>query len=199
MNIASLLDLATASTLPFQRVCHQRPLSTKANLLSKHNAPRRRKASGASETLPGHGGFVCGRSIDGAISPNDLGSPGKIATIRAIQTRCPIGPRRQFVWSALALWRIVSGSRENPEVIHQFPNSSFPTIARILNLILRPALRDALDSKLRNIVPGAFTRVLAKHSKHLNPVDILAVGVDRMQRSVERDPPCGRKREAGYL
>ena len=32
---------------------------------------------------------------------------------------------------------------------------------------------------------GDFTPVLAKHSKHLNLVDILAVGVDRMQRNFE--------------
>ena len=30
-----------------------------------------------------------------------------------------------------------------------------------------------------------FTPVLAKHTKHLSPVDILSVGVDRMQRSFE--------------
>jgi hypothetical protein len=32
---------------------------------------------------------------------------------------------------------------------------------------------------------GDFTPVLAKHSKHLNLVDILAVGVDCMQRNFE--------------
>jgi hypothetical protein len=32
---------------------------------------------------------------------------------------------------------------------------------------------------------GVFTPVLAKHSKHLNLVDILAVGADRMQRNFE--------------
>jgi len=32
---------------------------------------------------------------------------------------------------------------------------------------------------------GDFTPVLAKHSKHLNLVDILAVGVDRIQRNFE--------------
>jgi hypothetical protein len=36
-----------------------------------------------------------------------------------------------------------------------------------------------------NIGSGTFTPVLAKHSKHLNLVDILAVGVDRMQRNFE--------------
>jgi hypothetical protein len=36
-----------------------------------------------------------------------------------------------------------------------------------------------------NIVSGAFTPVLAKHTKHLSLVDILAVGVDRMQRNFE--------------
>jgi hypothetical protein len=33
--------------------------------------------------------------------------------------------------------------------------------------------------------PGAFTPVLAKHTKHLSLVDVLAVGVDRMQRNFE--------------
>jgi hypothetical protein len=32
---------------------------------------------------------------------------------------------------------------------------------------------------------GDFTPVLAKHTKHLSVVDILSVGVDRMQRSFE--------------
>ena len=38
---------------------------------------------------------------------------------------------------------------------------------------------------LGNIVSGAFTPVLAKHTKHLSLVDILAVGVERMQRNFE--------------
>jgi len=42
-----------------------------------------------------------------------------------------------------------------------------------------------LHFPLRNIVSGAFTPVLAKHTKHLSLVDILSVGVDRMQRSFE--------------
>ena len=33
--------------------------------------------------------------------------------------------------------------------------------------------------RLGKIVPGAFTPVLAKHTKNLSLVDILAVGVDR--------------------
>lgn len=36
-----------------------------------------------------------------------------------------------------------------------------------------------------DFVSGVFTPVLAKHSKHLNLVDILAVGVDRMQGNFE--------------
>ena len=39
--------------------------------------------------------------------------------------------------------------------------------------------------KYFNTVPGVFTPVLAKHTKHLSRVDILAVGVDRMQRNFE--------------
>jgi hypothetical protein len=36
-----------------------------------------------------------------------------------------------------------------------------------------------------NIVSGAFTPVLAKHTKSFNLIDTLAVGVDRIQRSFE--------------
>ncbi len=39
-----------------------------------------------------------------------------------------------------------------------------------------------LQFQLGNIVSGVFTPVLAKHTKHLSLVDVLAVGVDRMQR-----------------
>jgi hypothetical protein len=42
-----------------------------------------------------------------------------------------------------------------------------------------------LRLRLSNIVSGAFTPVLAKHSNHLSLVDILAVGVDQMQRNLE--------------
>ena len=34
-----------------------------------------------------------------------------------------------------------------------------------------------------NIVPGAYTPVLAKHSKHFSLEDSLAIGLDRMQRN----------------
>jgi hypothetical protein len=34
-------------------------------------------------------------------------------------------------------------------------------------------------------IGGVFTPVLAKHTKHLSLVDILSVGVDRMQRNFE--------------
>ena len=36
-----------------------------------------------------------------------------------------------------------------------------------------------------HIVPGVFTPVLAKHSKHFSLQDSLAIGVDRMQRNFE--------------
>jgi hypothetical protein len=36
-----------------------------------------------------------------------------------------------------------------------------------------------------HIVPGAFTPVLAKHSKNFSLQDSLAIGVDRMQRNFE--------------
>jgi len=39
--------------------------------------------------------------------------------------------------------------------------------------------------KYCHIVPGVFTPVLAKHTKNLSLVDILAVGVDRMQRNFD--------------
>jgi hypothetical protein len=40
-----------------------------------------------------------------------------------------------------------------------------------------------LEFRTRNIVPGTFTPVLAKHTKNLSLVDILSVGVDHMQRN----------------
>jgi hypothetical protein len=36
-----------------------------------------------------------------------------------------------------------------------------------------------------NIVTGGLTLALAKHSKSFNLIDILAVGVDRIQRNFE--------------
>jgi len=36
-----------------------------------------------------------------------------------------------------------------------------------------------------NIVPGAFTPVLAKHSKSFSLIDCISVGVDRMQRNFQ--------------
>jgi hypothetical protein len=39
--------------------------------------------------------------------------------------------------------------------------------------------------RLRNIVSGAFTPVLAKHTESFNLVDTLSVGVDRIQRNFE--------------
>lgn len=50
---------------------------------------------------------------------------------------------------------------------------------------LLPPCQTSLNSNLDNIVPGAFTPVLAKHTKHLSLVDTLSVGVDRMQRNFE--------------
>src|SRR5713226_3668747 len=47
--------------------------------------------------------------------------------------------------------------------------------------------------KYCHIVPGVFTPVLAKHTKYLSLVDILAIGVDRMQRNFE---PMRQKVEA---
>jgi hypothetical protein len=39
--------------------------------------------------------------------------------------------------------------------------------------------------ELGNIVSGAFTPVLAKHSKSFSLIDCVSVGVDRMQRNFE--------------
>jgi hypothetical protein len=39
--------------------------------------------------------------------------------------------------------------------------------------------------RIGNIVSGAFTPVLAKHTKSFNLVDTLSVGVDRIQRNFE--------------
>jgi hypothetical protein len=42
-----------------------------------------------------------------------------------------------------------------------------------------------IHENLRNIVPGVFTPVLAKHTKSFNLIDTLSVGVDRIQRNFE--------------
>jgi hypothetical protein len=44
---------------------------------------------------------------------------------------------------------------------------------------------DSCPPELGNIVPGAFTPVLAKHSKSFSLIDCVSVGVDRMQRNFE--------------
>ena len=46
------------------------------------------------------------------------------------------------------------------------------------------------------IVPGAFTPVLAKHSKSFSLIDCISVGVDRMQRNFE---PMRKQVEAWHL
>jgi hypothetical protein len=46
--------------------------------------------------------------------------------------------------------------------------------------------RDKAEARrweLGNIVSGAFTPVLAKHSKSFSLIDCVSVGVDRMQRN----------------
>jgi hypothetical protein len=47
--------------------------------------------------------------------------------------------------------------------------------------------------ELGNIVQGAFTRVLAKHSKSFSLIDCVSVGIDRMQRNGE---PMRKQEEA---
>ncbi len=44
-----------------------------------------------------------------------------------------------------------------------------------------------MNSELGNIVPSAFTPVLAKHTKLLSLVDILSVGVDPEKTSFLRE------------
>jgi hypothetical protein len=41
------------------------------------------------------------------------------------------------------------------------------------------------DPRFGNIVPGAFTPVLAKHSKSFSLVDCISVGVDRTHRNFD--------------
>ena len=41
------------------------------------------------------------------------------------------------------------------------------------------------ELEVGKIVPGAFTPVLAKHSKSFSLIDCISVGVDRMQRNFE--------------
>lgn len=41
------------------------------------------------------------------------------------------------------------------------------------------------SAEFANIVPGAFTTVLAKHTKSFNLIHTLSVGVDRIQRNFE--------------
>jgi hypothetical protein len=50
----------------------------------------------------------------------------------------------------------------------------------------RPYFGHAAGARLLgNIAPGAFTPVLAKHSKSFSLIDCISVGVDRMQRNFE--------------
>jgi hypothetical protein len=57
--------------------------------------------------------------------------------------------------------------------LHEYQNSSlFP-------------LTEQFEFKVGNIVTGAFTPVLAKHSKHFSLVDVLSIGIDRIQRNFE--------------
>ena len=64
------------------------------------------------------------------------------------------------------------------------PIQSLP-IERCLSRSVSRRIGPTPSKTLRNIVPGAFTPVLAKHTKHLSLVDTLSVGVDRMQRNFE--------------
>ena len=48
-----------------------------------------------------------------------------------------------------------------------------------------PHISEPLHFQLGGIVSSAFTPVLAKHTKHLSLVDVLSIGVDRIQRNFE--------------
>ena len=52
-----------------------------------------------------------------------------------------------------------------------FPNFQSPDRCADFKSHPAAALANALDSKLRNIVPGAFTPVLAKRTKHISLED----------------------------
>jgi len=52
-------------------------------------------------------------------------------------------------------------------------------------LLPRPGQSAEESSRFGNIVPGAFTPVLAKHSKSFSLIDAVSIGVDRMQRNFE--------------
>lgn len=48
-----------------------------------------------------------------------------------------------------------------------------------------PATRNSRNSTLANIVTGAFTPVLAKHTKNLGLFDVFPIEVDWIQRNFE--------------
>ena len=51
---------------------------------------------------------------------------------------------------------------------------------------MQPARRtEELRFQLGNIDSGAFAPVLAKHTKHLTLLDVLSVGIGRIQRNFE--------------
>jgi len=66
------------------------------------------------------------------------------------------------------------------------PRPATPALAQSANRAVAARFEGPADLfQLGNIVPGMFMPVLAKHTKHLSLVDILSVGVDRMQRNFE--------------
>jgi len=67
-----------------------------------------------------------------------------------------------------------------------FASPSAPHVSGTFKLpLLISPQSNSFTSRLGDIVSGAFTPVLAKHTKHLSLVDILSVGVDRTQRNFE--------------
>ena len=66
------------------------------------------------------------------------------------------------------------------------PRPATPALAQSANRAVAARFEGRADLfQLGNIVPGVFTPVLAKHTKHLSLVDVLSIGVDRIQRNFE--------------
>ena len=63
-----------------------------------------------------------------------------------------------------------------PEVEHGEPGSPGPWL--VGNLILT-------GPEYGNVAPGAFTPVLAQHSKSFSLIDCVSIGVDRRQRNFD--------------
>jgi hypothetical protein len=77
--------------------------------------------------------------------------------------------------------------------LRKSPDSTW-SLCSTLALGIGALMTVAVLTEYGNIVPGAFTPVLAKHSKSFSLIDCVAVGVDRMQRNFE---PTGKPEVIG--